>query len=183
MTKYLALLRGINISGKNKITMPDLRLAFTEKGFQNVSTYINSGNVLFSSEEAPTELPFLCRDLVKEKFALSIPVCVLSEQELRDALSHAPSWWDMPDEEEQLHQMIFVLPPYTASEVFETMGKAKDDYEKIACYDQSFYWSAKRNALSKTRWYKIASTSANEKVTIRNASTVKKLWAMMQKTE
>lgn len=47
--KYIALLRGINVSGKNKIAMPELKIAFEEIGFLNVSTYINSGNVIFSS--------------------------------------------------------------------------------------------------------------------------------------
>ena len=50
MEKYIALLRGINISGKNKVSMPLLKVAFEDMGFMNVSTYINSGNVLFSSE-------------------------------------------------------------------------------------------------------------------------------------
>jgi uncharacterized protein (DUF1697 family) len=49
MRTYIALLRGINISGKNKISMPLLKAAFEEIGFSNVSTYINSGNVIFSS--------------------------------------------------------------------------------------------------------------------------------------
>ena len=51
MKKYIALLRGINISGKNKVSMPLLKVAFEELGFLNVSTYINSGNVLFSSDK------------------------------------------------------------------------------------------------------------------------------------
>ena len=49
MIRYIALLRGINISGKNKISMPDLKTALTEKGFADVKTYLNSGNVAFWS--------------------------------------------------------------------------------------------------------------------------------------
>ncbi|MBO6100074.1 MAG: DUF1697 domain-containing protein, partial [Spirochaetaceae bacterium] len=47
MSRYIALLRGINISGKNKISMPELKASLTEKGFADVKTYFNSGNVLF----------------------------------------------------------------------------------------------------------------------------------------
>lgn len=49
MTRYIALLRGINISGKNKISMPELKAALIEKGFSEVSTYLNSGNAAFWS--------------------------------------------------------------------------------------------------------------------------------------
>ena len=51
MTRYIALLRGINISGKNKISMPELKTAIGEKGFGDVKTYLNSGNVIFSDDE------------------------------------------------------------------------------------------------------------------------------------
>ena len=51
MTRYIALLRGINISGKNKISMPELKTTLGEKGFADVKTYLNSGNVLFSDDE------------------------------------------------------------------------------------------------------------------------------------
>ena len=49
MTRYIALLRGINISGKNKISMPELKAAFIDAGFDDVRTHLNSGNVIFSS--------------------------------------------------------------------------------------------------------------------------------------
>ena len=51
MTRYIALLRGINISGKNKISMPELKAALIENGFSEVSTYLNSGNIIFSDDE------------------------------------------------------------------------------------------------------------------------------------
>lgn len=49
MGNYIALLRGINVGGKNKIAMPELKKMFEEIGYQNVVTYINSGNIVFSS--------------------------------------------------------------------------------------------------------------------------------------
>ena len=55
MIRYVALLRGINISGKNKIPMPELKKGFESLSFENVRTYLNSGNVLFSTEETDTD--------------------------------------------------------------------------------------------------------------------------------
>ena len=61
--KYIALLRGVNVGGKNKVAMGDLRVCFESLGFENVTTYINSGNVVFDSPQKSTaELVELCED-------------------------------------------------------------------------------------------------------------------------
>lgn len=174
--KYIAFLRGINISGKNKISMPLLKFAFEEIGFVNVSTYINSGNVLFSSESSDkNEIRSRCKAMIEERFMLDIPVAILSRNELSEALNHAPAWWDIHSDVEVIHQAIFLVPPITMEEVYRAVGEAKPEYEQVDYFKNVIFWSAPRATLSKTRWYKIASSSVNDSVTIRNASTTKKL--------
>lgn len=174
MEKYIALLRGVNVSGKNKISMPLLKAAFEEIGFFTVSTYINSGNVLFSSEvDDRGKLIALCESVIEQKFMLKIPVAIISLKELAEALDHAPQWWDEPSDSEVIHQAIFLIPPVTVEEVYRVVGEAKPDYEKVDYHKNVIFWSAPRQTLSKTRWYKIASKSVNSKVTIRNANTTK----------
>lgn len=176
MEKYIALLRGINISGKNKIAMPSLKAAFEDMGFLNVSTYINSGNVLFSCDSHEnSEIADQCKAMIEEKFHLDVPVAVISKAELSQALEHAPDWWDIPSEEEVIHQAIFLIAPVAATEVYQAVGEPKPEYEQVAFYQNVIFWSAPRATLSRTRWYKIASSSVNSKVTIRNASTAKNL--------
>jgi uncharacterized protein (DUF1697 family) len=90
--KYVAFLRGINVGGNNIIKMADLKAAFEKQGFTNVTTYINSGNVLFDSDIfGETELGVICEKLVADNFSLNIPVCVISTVDLILALSHAPN--------------------------------------------------------------------------------------------
>lgn len=176
MEKRIALLRGINISGKNKVPMPLLKAAFEDMGFLNGSTYINSGNVLFSSENNDgSNMAARCKAMMEERFMLDVPVVIISLNELSEALDHAPGWWDIKSDEEVIHQAIFLIPPVTVREVYEAVGEAKLEYEQVGYYKNVIFWSAKRAVLSKTRWYKIAGSSVNNKVTIRNASTVKKL--------
>lgn len=176
MEKYIALLRGINISGKNKVSMPLLKTAFEEIGFSNVSTYINSGNVLFSSENNDkSEISSRCKTVIAERFMLDVPVAIISLKELSETLDNAPEWWDINSDEEVIHQVIFLISPITIEEVYAAVGKAKPEYEQVGYYKNVIFWSAPRATLSKTRWYKIASSSVNSKVTIRNASTAKKL--------
>jgi len=174
LEKYVALLRGINVSGKNKVSMPLLKVAFEDIGFLDVRTYINSGNVLFSSDiRDKKELVNRCKSIITERFMLNIPVAIVSKRELVEALDHAPQWWD--NDKKVINQAIFLIPPVTIEEVYNSVGDAKPEYEQVDYYKNVIFWSAPRETLSKTRWYKIASSPVNSKVTIRNASTVKKI--------
>ncbi|MGG0823398.1 DUF1697 domain-containing protein [Paenibacillus turicensis] len=174
MQKYIALLRGINVGGKNKISMPELKKAFEEIGYQEVTTYINSGNVIFSSShEDQVEIRGKCERAISEKFNLNITVTIISVEDLSSALDHAPTWWDTNPESK--HNAIFVIPPATAIEIMEQVGIAKPEYEQVDHYGQIIFWSAPLDTFSKTRWAKIVGKSAYNHVTIRNANTTKKL--------
>lgn len=174
MKKYIALLRGINIGGRNKIAMPLLREAFEKNGFSDVVTYINSGNVLFSSDtHDKNELIKTCEALIAEDFDLTIPVAVVNVDELAETLKHAPDWWNQ--EKETIHYVIFMIPPMTVEEVFTSVGEIKPEYEQIAHHGDMIFWSAPRKTFNKARWSKIASSSVTNHVTIRNANTVNNL--------
>ena len=92
--KYIALLRGINISGKNKISMSELKKILEENRYKNVITYLNSGNVIFESNTDNKEN--MMQDIykiVKNKFNLEIPIFIISQLELEDILNNNPEWW------------------------------------------------------------------------------------------
>ncbi len=174
MEKYIALLRGINIGGRNKISMPLLKVAFEEIGFLEVVTYINSGNIIFSSAiKDKNELIQKCESIILDKFMLNIPVTIISEEELSDTLKHTPIWWGI--DKESINYAIFVIPPLSTEEVLAEVGEANPEYEKVSHYGDVIFWSAPLKTFSKARWSKIASSSVNKNVTIRNANTVKKL--------
>ena len=181
MEKYIALLRGVNVGGKNKISMPELKLAFEEIGFLDVITYINSGNVIFSSNtQDKSELIRKSKSIIEDKFKLSVPVTVISAKELSDVLKNAPVWWNTEDKE-IYDNAIFVIPPTSVAEVFAEVGKAKPEYEKVDSYGNVIFWSASLKTFNKTRWSKTASSSVNKDVTIRNANTTKKLLELTEK--
>ena len=111
MKRYIALLRGINISGKNKVPMGELKKAFEELGFGAVKTYLNSGNVIFSSDEDNIEgLTSRIEAMIKDQFGLDIPVFVTSKEDLEDTLQHAPDWWGN-ENKEIYDNLIFIMPP------------------------------------------------------------------------
>ncbi len=177
MIKYIAFLRGVNISGKNKVSMSLLKIAFEEIGFLEVKTYINSGNVIFKSEIIDTlELIKICEKIIEDKFDLKIPVTVISSNQLTNVLNNAPAWWNI--DKQAVNYAIFLIEPITIEEVFNAVGEIKPEYEKIEYYDNVIFWTAPLKTFSKTRWSKIASSSINNNVTIRNSNTVTKLSMM-----
>jgi uncharacterized protein (DUF1697 family) len=76
VTAWIALLRGINVSGKNQITMPELRAVCADLGWQDVQSYIQSGNLVFRAEESASALELQLEAAITERFGLRIPVIV-----------------------------------------------------------------------------------------------------------
>jgi uncharacterized protein (DUF1697 family) len=174
MEKYIAFLRGVNVGGKNKVSMKELRALFERNGFVDVRTYINSGNIIFVSDKInQEELKKKCESLIAGKSNLMISVTIVSIKDLSTALNNAPSWWNV--DKNSKHNVIFVIPPVTVSEVFEQVGAIKPEYEKIDYHDRIIFWSAPIKTFSKTRWSKIVGSSVYDSITIRNANTVNKL--------
>lgn len=174
MKKYIALLRGINVGGKNTISMQLLKTSFEEVGFSGVRTYINSGNIFFAYKDmCIADLQQKCHQIISDKFNLDIPVAVIPINEFTDALSNAPEWWGV--DKESTHNAIFIIPPASADIIIDAVGEAKSEYEQIASHGQVIFWTAARKTFSRTRWSKISSTNVYGSVTIRNANTAKKL--------
>lgn len=179
MKRYIALLRGINISGKNKVSMAELKQGFENLNYAEVKTYLNSGNVVFSSDEADTiKTTRRIEEMIKNQFRLDIPVFVISKEELEDILHHAPDWWG--DESKEIYDnLIFIMPPATFKDVYNEIGEPKEGLEKIEEYKETVFWSFSRKDYQKTNWWsKTASANISSKLTIRTANTVRKIVGM-----
>lgn len=179
MKRYIALLRGINISGKNKIAMAELKKGFEELAFREVKTYLNSGNVIFSGEEDHAEgIAGQIEAMIKSRFGLEIPVFIIAKEELEEIVRNAPEWWG-DDNKEIYDNLIFIIPPATFAELFHEIGEPKEGLEKIKDYKEAVFWSFDRKNYQKTNWWsKTASADISKKLTIRTANTVRKIVEM-----
>lgn len=179
MRRYIAFLRGINVSGKNKIPMADLKKGFEQLGFGEVKTYLNSGNVIFSSDEENIEnLIYRIETMIKNQFGFDIPVFVISKEKLEDILRNAPDWWGN-ENKEIYDNLIFIMPPATFADVFNEIGEPKEGLERIKDYKETVFWSFSRKDYQKTNWWsKTASARISSKLTIRTANTVRKIAGM-----
>ncbi|MFT8352026.1 DUF1697 domain-containing protein [Clostridium saccharoperbutylacetonicum] len=179
MKRYIAFLRGINISGKNKIPMVELKSGFEELGFLEVKTYLNSGNVIFSSDKDYKEdFSGQLETMIKDRFDLEIPVFVILKEELEDILHNAPDWWGN-ENKEIYDNLIFIMLPATFADVFSEIGEPKEEFEKIKNYKKAVFWSFSRKDYQKTNWWsKTANANISRKLTIRTANTVRKIVRM-----
>lgn len=179
MKRYIALLRGINISGKNKIAMSELKKGFAELGFAEVTTYLNSGNVIFSSDvDDKSVLSNKIKAMIKDRFDLEIPVFIVWQENLKELLANAPDWWG-DDNKEIYDNLIFIMPPVSYEEIYDEIGNPKAEYEKVYNYKNVIFWSFSRKDYQKTNWWsKTASSNISGKITIRTANTVRKIAGM-----
>lgn len=183
--KCVALLRGINISGKNKIDMKELKAGFETLGFANVKTVLNSGNVIFESsgiaetgmniDRQKSTFAAEIATMIAEKFSISIPVMVLLQCEIEDILQHAPAWWGSGSKE-IYDNLIFILPGFSFSEVSAELGEINAEVEQIENYKNVVFWSFSLKNYRKSAWYfKTAAGDVKDKITIRTAGTTQKL--------
>ncbi|EAE8345484.1 DUF1697 domain-containing protein [Listeria monocytogenes] len=102
MGNYVALLRAVNVAGKNKVNMKNLIVALEEEGFQNVVTYIQSGNLVLSSIlQTETEVAAKITEVIKAIFELTIDVFVFSEQNYKQIIANNPFPPEIIGEEER----------------------------------------------------------------------------------
>lgn len=179
MKRYIALLRGINISGKNKIAMSELKKCFAELGFAEIVTYLNSGNVIFSSAiEDKDVLSNKVQLMIKDRFHLEIPVFIILQEELAELLKNAPDWWG-DDNREIYDNLIFLLPSLSYEEFYDEIGVPKAEYESVYHYKNVVFWSFSRKDHQKTNWWsKTAGSGVSGRITIRTANTVRKIAGM-----
>jgi uncharacterized protein (DUF1697 family) len=91
MNTFISMLRGINVSGHNNISMPDMKNLYESLGFQNVVTYVQSGNVIFdTTKQDPSRLSSLIELQIKKSFNLSVPVIIRNKNEFKLIITRNP---------------------------------------------------------------------------------------------
>jgi uncharacterized protein (DUF1697 family) len=175
MPLQIVLLRGINIGPNNRIAMAALRELLTEAGFDDVRTYVQSGNVVLGSELEPEPLERECERLIKGRFELTIPVVVRTRDEVAAVVARNP----LRDvaENPKRYQVSFLSAPLEPA-VVEKLNAAVSPPERLEIDGREIYsWHAEGIARSKL-WAAVASKGLGVKATARNWTTVTTLLAM-----
>ena len=176
--KYLILLRGINVGGNNIIKMADLKSCLETAGFENVKTYIQSGNVIFESDENDVEkLTSEIEKLLSKQFNYESKVVVRTHEQMRKIIENAPKWWG--ESKDFRHNLLFIKEPMTAVEALKQSGEAKDRIEFAKAGEGVIYLSASIKDITKSNFVRLPSKPIYKQMTIRNFNTSVKLLELM----
>ena len=183
MTRYLILLRGINVGGRNKVPMAALRELLESHGHTKVSTYIASGNVILSSDRSAATIKRELEDALPTAFKLDselIAVLVLTRAQLRAVVRDRPKFFgDKPDTHHSDAIFLMGIDATTAMEVFDPRPDVDEVWPgKGVIYSQRL--TAQR---TKSRLAKIVGTPAYKSMTIRSWQTTLALLERMEAPE
>jgi len=178
MRTHLALLRGINVTGRNRIPMADLRALCGELGWQDVRTYIQSGNVVFRSRRRErAELTAAIEQMLADAFAYGATVELRDGAEMCAVIDAAPTGFGgMPDR--YRYDVLFLMPPLTSDEAIGALT-IKDGVDAAWAGPGVVYASRLSERASQSGLSRLASHPVYQRITIRNWNTTTKLCAMM----
>lgn len=179
--KYIVLLRGINISGKNKVDMKTLKEELLKNNLNNVITYLNNGNIILETDLNKEKLTNLFAKILETKFNISIPIFILNLKELEEIYLNIPTYY-LAKDKNTYYNLIF-LKNITYEEILTEIGEPSK-YDKITPYKNVIYWSFDLNNYQKSNWWiKTASTYVKNYITIRTFNTIQKLYELANKEE
>ena len=172
MPPQIALLRGINIRARNRISMPELRDSLSEVGFHDARTYVQSGNVIMSSDLPPERLARELEQLIAKRFSLDIHVVVRTRAELAKVVRRNPLG-DVADDPKR-YQVSFLSAKPSAA-VLRKLEEAAAEKERVVLVGKEIYaWHPEGVGRSRL-WTLLAGRGLGVTATARNWTTVTKL--------
>ncbi|HEV3474724.1 MAG TPA: DUF1697 domain-containing protein [Actinomycetota bacterium] len=175
---YLALLRGINVGGKNMIKMADLKACFEAGGFADVSTYIASGNVLFRApRSASGPLARRIERMLTKTFGYQATLVLRSHPQMRAVVEGAPAGFGSSPSK-YLSDVFFLKEPLTATSVVKALP-TRPGVDELHAGKGVVYSSRLASRATQSRINKVASLPIYRSMTIRSWSTTTKLFQLM----
>jgi uncharacterized protein (DUF1697 family) len=171
--RYVALLRGINVGGKSLVRMADLKECVEELGYDDVSTFIASGNVLFAtSERDAAKLESTLEEALERRFNLPIAVVVRSRAELGRVVDAIPSSWIG---NERLRVYVAFLRRALDGRKLARELQPREGVDELVATKSALIWATRRDALTRSGMQKITAVAAYKDMTLRNLNTTLKL--------
>ena len=177
MGVYVALLRGINVGGKNLIKMPALKECFEAGDLEDVSTYIQSGNVLFRAGGSGPVLETRIEKMLARSFDYEPVVVVRSRAQMRAIVANAPKGFGRKPQSYH-SDVLFLKPPLTAASAIKQVSE-RDGVDEAHAGRGVLYFSRLSSMRSKSHLGKIASLPIYKSITIRSWSTTTRLVELM----
>jgi len=176
---FVALLRGVNVGGNNMISMSSLKKSFEAMGFTNVSTYINSGNIIFDAKEKDArKLEKKIEQMLSREYQLESKVVLRSSSEMEKLVQSLPRNWG--GDSSWRYNVIFLRHTIDSEEIIADLP-VKSDVDHLTYRPGTLLWSAQVSELPKSYMAKLSSRKIFQDMTVRNLNTTKKLYELMKK--
>lgn len=175
---YVALLRGINVGGNNMVSMKALKESFERLGFGSVRTYINSGNVLFRSDDSnPRKIEERIDRMLARDYGLKGRTVVRSDGEMARLVKTIEAEWT-PRPEWKCN-VLFLRHTVDPKRLIANLN-LKTDIERVVCCPGTLLWSAHVPSMTATAMMKLGRGPVYQDVTVRNVNTTKKILGLMR---
>jgi uncharacterized protein (DUF1697 family) len=168
--RFIALLRGINAGTLHRVEMGKLKQLFERLGYTRVSTYLNSGNILFEAEQEAEEIRKNVEASLKEELGFEIPTLVKSDIEMLRIVSAIPVSWQ--NNSEQRTDVAFLFPQIDLEKVLSDLP-VKRDFIDLCYLPGAVIWNLDRKNLNKSQLNKIISHPHYKLMTVRNVNTAR----------
>jgi uncharacterized protein (DUF1697 family) len=179
--RHVLLLRGINLGPNRRVPMADLRALLAEAGYEDVRTYVQSGNIVLTPrEEKPAELETEVQRVISERFGLDVPVVGRTRDELAKVVAVNPLE-DVADNPKR-YQVSFLSGPLSAEAVQRLQGLVVEPEALVIDGREIYAWHPAGVARSKL-WNGLAGTGLGVTATARNWTTVTTLLQMADEGE
>ncbi len=184
MKKYVVLLRGINVGGKNKLSMSQIKSCLETEGFENVTTYIQSGNIVLTSDLSENSICKKIESVLSQEFKLDsqlIKVLAISEKAFRKIVANAPKKFETENPDYR-YDVIFLID-VSMNEATKQI-EVRDGIEKLWYGDNVIYFqrpSVSNPNATKGYLVKITTKPIYKSITIRNWKTTNNLIELLDK--
>ena len=176
--RYVALLRGVNVGGANKISMDALRSAFEAASMREVATYINSGNVVFSTDLADRRrLADRLQRAIRERTATSTEVHLRDEEEVAAVVAAIPAGWT--NDAAMKCDVVFLPPDVDGAALLEELSP-RPGIEDALAVPGAVVWRVDRRDATRSRLARLVGMPLYGRVTVRNCNTVRKLLELLR---
>lgn len=175
---YVALLRGVNVGGKNKVDMKQLKAAFEDAGMSSVRTYINSGNVIFSSNSRSRAwLTEVLEDVIARNFGFMVHILVRDQKSMRAVVRALPETW--VNDATMKCDVMFLWNDVARASVIKELP-IKPEIEEVRYAAGALIWCVERESVTRSGQLKLIGTPLYKRMTIRNCNTTRKLLDLME---
>lgn len=178
---YVALLRGINVGGKNKIDMKLLKETFLGVGMESVITYINSGNVVFiDKKHTKAEITTLLQDAIFRDFQLNIKVLIRSINDFEDMMKVLPESWK--NDKTMRSDVLFLWEEVDRETSIDEL-KINPEIDTLMYAPGAILWTLDKRNITQSGLNKFIGTDLYKKMTARNVNTTRKLYEIMKELQ